>query len=148
MSGCYRGADAGFAVELRVDVDGPRATRRVSADYFRLRDATKTYIGSMRVDEPVVSITQTRVTIAGTGLFSWPTKNSQVSVTIPRDWESSGPAPAVLRHFASGGASGSAYVCAFESPNFRTVQLEEAREQAVTRFTSYDTRSLPGAGPA
>jgi hypothetical protein len=62
VSGRYRGADAGLEVELRVDVDGRRATTRVSADYFGSHGATTTYVGSMRVDEPVVSITRTRVT--------------------------------------------------------------------------------------
>ena len=148
MSGRYRGVDAGLEVELRVDVDGPRATRRVSADYFRLHRDTTTYVGSMRVDEPVVSITGTRLTITGNGVFTWSAKNADVRITIPRVWEGSAPAPATLRHFTRGGARGSAYVCAFESPSFRTVALEEAREQGLTRLTSYDTGSLPSEGPA
>jgi len=148
VSGCYRAVDAGFEVELRVDVDGPRTTRRVSADYFRSQGATTTYIGSMRVEEPVVSITQTRVAITGKGLFTWSTKHANVRITIPRIRESPAPAPATLRHLTTGGIEGSAYVCAFESPSFRTVQLEEARELAVTRLSSYDTGSLPSGGPA
>jgi hypothetical protein len=135
-------------VELRVDVDGQRATTRVSADYFRLHGDTTTYVGSMRVDEPVVSITGTRLTITGNGVFTWSAKNADVRITIPRVWEGAAPAPATLRHFTRGGARGSAYVCAFESPSFRTVALEEAREQGVTRFTSHDTGSLPSGGPA
>ena len=148
MSGRYRGVDAGLEVELRVDVDGPRATTRVSADYFRVHRDTTTYVGSMRVDEPVVSITGTRLTITGNGFFTWSAKNADVRITIPRVWEGSAPAPATLRHFTRGGARGSAYVCAFESPSFRIVALEEAREQGVTRLTSYDTGSLPSGGPA
>jgi len=147
VCGRYRGAEGGFEVELRVDVDGPRAMRRVSADYFRSQGATPTYIGSMRVDEPVVSITATRVTITGRGLFSWPTQHASVQITIPRVSESSPRAPATLTHFTRGRASGADYLCAFESPSFRTVHLEEAREQSVTPFPSYDTGSLPSGGP-
>jgi hypothetical protein len=133
---------------LRVDVDGPRATMRVSADYFRSHGSTTTYIGSMRVDEPAVLITQTRVTIAGSGFFSGPARHQNVKITIPRVGENSVPAPATLRHFtASNGSSGSTYVCAFESSSFRTVYLEEARERSVTSFSSYDTSSLPSSGP-
>jgi len=135
-------------VELRVDVDGSRPTGRVSADYFRSEGATSTYVGSMRVDDPVVTVTQSRITIRGAGSFTMPTKHTRVQVTIPRVWEGATPAPATLRHYTKGGASGSVYKCAFASPSFRTVYAEEAREQAVTPLSSYDSGSLPAGGAA
>jgi hypothetical protein len=148
VSGRYRGRRGEFEVELRVDVDGSRPMNRVSADYFRREGATKTYIGSMRVDEPAVSITRTRVTITGSGHFSRPARHQRVRVTIPRASGGSARAPATLRHFSDRGASGSDYVCAFESPSMRRLHLEEARERAVTAFRSYDTASLSSCGPA
>lgn len=148
VSGRYRGGRGGFEVELRIDVDGARPMNRVSADYFRRQGATTTYIGSMRVDEPAVSITPTRVTITGSGYFSGPARHQRVKVTIPRVSGGSAQAPATLRHFSGGGNSGSVYDCAFESPSMRRVHLEEARERAVTAFRSYDTASLSSCRPA
>ncbi|MDX6717789.1 MAG: hypothetical protein QOJ63_43 [Solirubrobacteraceae bacterium] len=148
VSGRYRGRRGDYEVELRVDVDGVRPMHRISADYFRLQGAKTAYIGSMRVDEPKVSITQTRITITGRGSFSEAAGHQNVKITIPRISNSSPPAPATLRHFSGGGASGSTYVCAYESPSLRCVHLEEAREKAVTAFFSYDTASLPSSGPA
>ena len=61
VSGRYSGAADRFAIELRVDVDGARPTRRVSADYFR----DGRYHGSMRVDRPHISFDQDAVTVTG-----------------------------------------------------------------------------------
>jgi hypothetical protein len=133
---------------LRVDVDGPRTTNRVSADYFRADGATTTYFGSMRVDEPVVTISHARVVIRGVGLFTWPTKHLRVAIEIPWVTDRSPPAAATLRHFTTGGSAGSVYTCTHESPSFRTVQFEQAREKSVVQFASYDTGSLPSGGPA
>jgi hypothetical protein len=133
---------------LRVDVDGPRTTNRVSADYFRSEGAKTTYFGSMRVDEPVVTISHARVVIRGVGLFTWPARHLRVAVEIPCATDRSPPAAATLRHFTTGGSAGSVYTCAHESSNFRTVLLEQAREKAGTAFASYDTGLLASGGPA
>jgi hypothetical protein len=148
VSGRYRASDGDFEVELRVDVDGPRATKRVSADYFKTGGAPTAYIGSMRVDEPLISITPARVEISGAGVFTWPAKHTFVRIAIPRVAESAAPAPATLRHLTSPGPVRSEYVCAFESQRFRTVQYEEAREKSVVQLVSYDTGSLPSGGTA
>ncbi len=55
--GRYRSTGTPYQVELRVDVDGPSPTMRISADYYAISGATVSYFGSMRVDAPVVSIT-------------------------------------------------------------------------------------------
>jgi len=132
---------------LRVDVDGPRPTQRVSADYFRGHGATRVYIGSMRVDRIAVTTRRDRVTVTGNARFSWPSNNDRITVTIPRAAADAPPPPATLRHAAGGGAQASAYVCDFESPRFRTVLLEESYEPSVARFMSYDTGTLPSGGP-
>jgi hypothetical protein len=123
---------------------------RASADYFRTRGAAApTYVGSMRVDEPAIAITPTRVTITGRGLFSWPARHGNVKITIPRAQDGASSPAATLRHATAAGAPGASYTCAFESPSLRTVVLEEAREAAVTPFlSSYDTGTLPSGGPA
>jgi hypothetical protein len=123
---------------------------RASADYFRSRDAAApTYVGSMRLDEPAVVVTPARVTITGCGLFSEAARHGNVKITIPRVPEGAPPPAATLCHFTAGGATGSVYVCDFESPSLRTVYLDEAREAAVTPFfSSYDTALLPSGGRA
>lgn len=148
VSGRYRGRQHGFEVQLRVDVDGPRPTNRVSADYYRVTRRETKYVGSMRVDGPVVTVSGLQVTITGTATFSLNTKCKRVRLTISRAALSSAPAPATLRHLAAPGAPGASYECAFESASFRTVELEEACEKGVKPPDAYDTAALPsGGGP-
>jgi hypothetical protein len=45
VAGRYRSAGAPFQVELRVDVDGPRPTMRVSADYYSISVVSINYFG-------------------------------------------------------------------------------------------------------
>lgn len=144
VSGRYRGRMDGFEVELRVDVDGARPTRRVSADYRRVSDGTP--LGSMRLDRPSVSVTPSLVTVTGTADFTWSTTSREIAVSIPRAGEAAGPAPATLSHAWPDGHPGITYRCAFESPWFRTVELEEACEAGVHKFESYDTGLLPSGG--
>ena len=59
--GRYRSTGAPYQVELRVDVDGPSPTMRMSADYYAISGATVSYFGSMRVDAPAVAITASHV---------------------------------------------------------------------------------------
>ena len=48
---------------LRVDVDGPSPTMRISADYYAVSGATISYFGSMRVDAPTVAVTASHIVI-------------------------------------------------------------------------------------
>ena len=61
VHGRYRSTGAPYQVELRVDVDGPSPTMRISADYYAISGATVSYFGSMRVDAPAVAITASHV---------------------------------------------------------------------------------------
>jgi hypothetical protein len=142
VSGCYRGASGRLAVELRVDVDGSRATCTVSADY-QVDDA---YSGSMRIDRPSVVFHQNMVTIRGSAVFSYPTPFTAVRVTIPRVPEGAERAQATLMHFTRRGVPGSRFTCRFHSESFRTILLEEAYQHDVRRFEEYDTSLLPSAG--
>ncbi|MGH2839962.1 MAG: hypothetical protein ACRDKY_03955, partial [Solirubrobacteraceae bacterium] len=143
MSGRYRGRGADFDVQLRVDVDGPRPMHRVSADYYRLSADDRTYVGSMRVDEPEVTVTDPLMEITGTAAFSTPTDRRRIRVTIAQVPPGSSPAAATLEHLAAPGAPATVFECDFESSSFRAVELEEAHERAVKPIAAYDTTSLP-----
>jgi hypothetical protein len=145
VSGRYRGRHDRVVVELRVDVDGPRPTRRVSADYWSA--PTGEPMGSMRVEQPTIRSTASHVVITGTGSFTWSTPQRQIRITIARAAAGAPPPPATLAHLASDGRPGATYPCGFESPWFRTVRLEEAVQRGVTKFDSYDTAALPSGGP-
>ena len=142
VSGRYRGRNDRFEVELRVDVDGPRTTRRVSADYYD----GDSYRGSMRVDAPSVEVRSDGVTISGRGTFSWPTRFQSVHVSVSR--HDGAPATATLSHSTRDGVAGAAFACLFHSQSFREAILEEGVQSGVERFESYDSAALPSGGPA
>lgn len=148
VSGTYRGRLGEFVVELRVDIDGWRATQRVSADYFRVVGDTHEYRFSMRVDAPRIRFAATRVTITGTGAFTRKTAFPDIEVTIPLVGELAPPGAASLRHVDRAGTPGATYACDFESDAFRHVDLEEACQEGVTRFDAYDTAALRCSGRA
>ena len=97
VRGLYRSGGPDFRVDLRVDVDGFRPMKRVSADYYSVSGGTTTYVGSMRVDSPVIAVTATKVTITGLGTYTWATGAPKVEITIPRVPVSSPAASATLR---------------------------------------------------
>lgn len=154
VSGRYRGTGAGFEVWLRIDIDGPNPLNRISADYYRLAEKTyqgsmrvEPWYGSMRVDAPTITADAQQITITGVAVFSFRAKCKRVSVTIPREsLSASSPAAARLRHLATPGAPGAVYDCEFESPNFRIVDLEEAREQGIAMPSPYDSAALSSRG--
>jgi hypothetical protein len=148
VSGRYRSAGTGIQVELRVDVDGKRPTKRVSADYYSVSGATTSYFGSMRLDQASISVTPTLVTISGTATYTWAAGAPKVTIAIPRVPGLSPNAAATLRHFTTGGTAGAVYVCGFVSTYFRSVLLEQDYQQGVTPFGSYNTGALPSGGPA
>src|SRR5262249_15200171 len=149
VTGRYRSSGAPFQVELRVDVDGPTPTMRVSADYYSVAGATVTYFGSMRVDSAAISVTPTMVTITGLGTYTWAAGAPRVKITIPRVTLISPPAAATLQHLTLGGAPGATYICRWVSAYLRTVLFEQDRQDTVAApFVSYNTGSLPSGGPA
>ncbi|WP_158839504.1 hypothetical protein [Saccharothrix deserti] len=147
-SGRYRSQAVGFQLELRVDVDGRRPLHKLSGDYFRLTGATVSYFGSWTVDAVTVTTTPTHVKIVGTARTTWSTTFTVATVTVPRTRVFQPAAPATLRWSTPSGAIGATYVCAWEAGAFRTVELEQDCESAVTPFASYNTGSLPSGGPA
>ena len=147
--GRYRSTGTPYQVELRVDVDGPSPTMRISADYYAISGATVSYFGSMRVDAPVVSITASHVVIKGTGRYTWAAGATGVKVTIPRVPISASPAAATMQHILPSGSPGATYICRYVGPGFRAVLFEQDCQDTVPDpFTSYNTGSLPSGGPA
>ncbi len=146
--GRYRSAGTPYQVELRVDVDGPSPTMRVSADYFSVSGATVSYFGSMRVDAPSVAVTPTHVIVKGIGRYTWAAGAPRVKVTIPRVPVVAAPAAATLQHLTLGGSPGATYSCRWLGQEFRAVLFEQDCQDSVpTPFTTYNTGSFPSGGP-
>jgi hypothetical protein len=149
VMGRYRSGGMPFQVELRVDIDGPRPTMRVSADYYSVSGATVNYFGSMRVDGISVSVSPTRVTITGLGVYTWSAGAPRVKITIPRVPIVTAPGAATLQHLTLAGAPGATYICKFVSRFLRSVLFEQDRQDTVPApFAAYNTGSLPSGGPA
>jgi hypothetical protein len=147
--GRYRSTGTPYQVELRVDVDGPAPTMRISADYYAISGATVSYFGSMRVDAPAVTITATHVVIKGTGRYTWAAGAPRVKVTIPRVPYTSAPAAATMQHILASGSPAATYICRYLGTAFRAVVFEQDCQDTVPApFTSYNTGSLPSGGPA
>jgi hypothetical protein len=148
VSGRYKGATGNFQLELRVDVDGRRPTRRFSGDIYRVAGSTTTYFGSFAVHTPSVTAGAAEVVLRGSAQTSFTTPFSVVTVTIPRVAMFAPPAAARVAFSDSAGGTGAAYDCAFVSPYFRTVQYEQDVVMGTKEFKSYDTGQLPSGGPA
>jgi len=149
VSGRYRGRLGNWEVELRVDVDRVRPTRRVSGDFYRIVGATRSYFGSFILHTPALTVTAALVTIEGVAQYTYATAAPKLRITIPRVTLLAPPAPATLRFFTLANQPGATYLCRFESPFFRTVQIETDRVSDVTSpvFATYNTGSLPSPLP-
>ena len=147
-SGRYRSRPLGFQLELRVDIDGRRPLRRLSGDYYAISGTTVTYFGSWTVDAVTIQSSSSQVVITGTARTTWQTTFTVVKVTIARAYLMQPAPPAVLQWYTPSGAAGARYDCQWESTSFRTVELEQDCESAVTPFVSYNTGSLPSGGGA
>jgi hypothetical protein len=143
VRGRYRGVGLGWQLDLRVDVDGPRPTNRVSGDFFSTSGATTQYFGSFVVNGASIVTTPSKVKIEGLGSFTWAAGAPLVRVTIPRVFVPHAPAPATIQFLTPPSTPGASYVCAFSSRYFRTVQWEQDSVAGTVPFVSYNTGSLP-----
>ncbi|MEV0585995.1 hypothetical protein [Nonomuraea sp. NPDC050310] len=123
ISGLYRGRNGDSEVELRVDLDGPRATGRVSGDLFARAGETLSYVGSFVVHAPE----RRGAVVGGTGAFTYPVTGRDVEL---------GETELLL--------DGVRYPLEFASPYFRRVLLEIDSVVGAVPFVAYDTGSLPG----
>lgn len=147
VSGRYRSCRDFWELDLRVDVDGSRPMLRVSGDYYQNPGATVSYFGSFVVDSPSLSVSSSHVTIRGKATTTWTTSYDHVRVIVPRNTVFMPPASASVEWMTAAGQKGATYHCSFQSPYFRTVELEEDYEENVIPFASYDTGLLPSGGP-
>ncbi|MDF3308888.1 hypothetical protein P3H15_28135 [Rhodococcus sp. T2V] len=144
VQAAYRATVSGFDLELRVDVDGVRPTKRVSGDFFTRSGATVSYFGSFVVNAVTVTTTADEVKVEGRGAFTWSAANPFVRVTIPRVTILQQRKPATLTFLNAAGVAGASYVCPFASRYLRTVQWEQDSVAGTVPFISYDTGSLSG----
>lgn len=147
VSGRYRHGGA-VQLELRIDIDGRYPLRCLSGDFFTTAGATLNYFGSFIVRTPRITSTRLATVIDGIGSFTWSAAFPRVRVTIPKSSIFGPAAAATVRFLTVTGSAGASYACGWESPWFRTVQLEEDHVTGVTPFASYDTGSLPAPPPA
>lgn len=147
VSGRYRGRRGQFEAELRIDVDGERSMKRVSADFFEWRAGVRNYTGSMCVDAPEVHCSATLMTITGVSRRSWERATRSITITIALTPDGTQRPPATLVHSTTRGTVPARVECAFESASFRTTRIEEAVEEGVRRFESYDTGALDAGCP-
>ncbi|PXY31311.1 hypothetical protein [Prauserella muralis] len=143
VRGRYRGASGNWRLELRVDVDGERPTRRVSGDFFSTSGSTTGYFGSFVVHAPTITTKPAHVLIEGTGSFTWRAAAPKIRLRIPRVPAHQPQRPATLEFRTASDTAGSAYQCTYESRYFRTVSYEEDSVTGTVPFVSYDTASLP-----
>lgn len=143
VRGRYVGSSATWRLELRVDVDGDRPTRRISGDFFSASGSTTGYFGSFVVPSPKITTTPAQVRIEGTGSYTWRAGAPKVRLVIPRVLTHQPPRPATLEFVTAADTPGSSFQCTFESGYFRTVSYEQDSVTGAVPFVSYDTASLP-----
>ena len=147
LSGRYRSA-GDTELELRIDLDGERPTRRVSGDFYRRTGGTVNHGGSFLVNTPTIMVAATEAIIEGEGVFSFQSASPKLRLTIPRV-SPTAPRPSVSAQFmTSSGVPCATLTCHYESPFFRTVEFERDQVTDITPFDSYDTSRLPAPGRA
>jgi hypothetical protein len=151
ISGRYRGRTGSWELELRLDideVDGRRSMNTVSGDFYNVQRGTVSYFGSFIADSKTlgnVSTDSANVIVEGLGRATGLINFQTLRVTVPFTGQR---APATVEFSGFTGSPENTYLCQFESPYFRTVELEQDYEETVTPFEYYDTGHLPSGGPA
>jgi hypothetical protein len=148
ISGRYRATAGEVELELRIDVDGVRPTRRVSGDFFRQTGGTVTYIGSFIVNSPNLVVGDDAVVIEGEGSFNFASGSPKLHISIPTAGALGPPPAATVQFLTPGGVPATSYVCSYESPYFRTLEFELDFVAGVEPFGEYDTGRMPSGGPA
>jgi hypothetical protein len=148
VSGRYRGNAADFELELRIDVDGLRPTRRVSGDFFQRSGGTMAYIGSFIVNTPDIQVGPDQIVIEGEGVYSFDSGSPRLRIAIPRVPDLMPRAPATAQFLTSAGIPGQTFSCNYESPFLRAIEFERDIVEGIQPFEAYDTGRLLSGGPA
>ena len=145
VSGSYAGSAGGFRLELRVDVDRPRAQNTASFDFYSLGSVVN-HFGSFRLVSPSISYSSTKAIIDGNFTGTTTVWANRVRIVINRNLIFHPAAPASITFYRNN-QQGAIYTCSFSNSFFRTVQLETDCEVGATLFTSYNTADLPCPAP-
>jgi hypothetical protein len=145
ISGRYRSTGE-VELELRVDVDGERPTRRVSGDFFRRTGGTLTYVGSFIVNAPAITISSNEISIDGEGVFTFPSGSPRIRLRIPRVPALAPAGAATAQFLTPSGVPGATFSCQYESPFFRTIEFEQDVVGGVQPFISFETSRLQSPG--
>lgn len=139
VNGRYRGVsrDGGFEIDLRIDVDGPASSHRISADIFDVHPDPAIYRGSLIVGRPQRTDHERGIMLAGKGSFTSATATPWITVWIPH--VGAGATPRVtLSRYDRERQPGPVYDCTFESPHLRRIELIEDREEGVDALEVYE----------
>ncbi|MFC9975769.1 hypothetical protein ACFVH6_33255 [Spirillospora sp. NPDC127200] len=142
VSGRWEYTASGAVFPIRVDVDGPTPTYTLSGDLFARNGATQTYHSSFTGK---ASVTASATELVATCTPSWSRSGiaiSTVKVVIPRV-PAGQAAPTARLELISASGSTSALNLAFQSPHFRTIELETDAMAGRPVFDSYDTAAKP-----
>ncbi len=144
ISGRYRGTSAGKQVELRVDVEDPRLTKRISGDVFRISNG-RALDYSFVMD---VSPGGDSTLFQGMARFSTGGPDRMIRVVIFRIPASPNPVSAMWQRLRGNGTVEEEILCDFESGFFRTIEIKEDIEAQVEPFRLLQTRNQPPEAPA
>lgn len=148
VSGRYSNCPKPWKLDLRVDVDGRRPLRMVSGDYYYKSGSTTSYFGSFKMKAPTITIRNNSIIIVGIAQTTWNTAYRKLVVQIPRHNVYQPAANAYVQWLNLRNKRGASYVCTYDSPYFRKVELEQDYEENVAPFVSYNTGALPSGGAA
>ncbi len=143
VNGRYRGVSrgGGSEIDLRIDVDGPASSHRISADIFDIRPDPAIYRGSLTVVRPRRTDHEHGIMLAGKGSFTSSTATPWITVWIPHVGTDAKPR-ATLSRYDRDRQPGPVYDCTFESPHLRRIELIEDHEEGIDALQVYE----PGAG--
>jgi hypothetical protein len=146
ISGRYRSDEAQF-LELRVDVDGPPATRRISGDLFERTGQTVQCRGSFVIDSVAITDLPEGKRLIGELRLSRPHPASK-AVILVSDSGADSDRTADVQLLNSADEIQAQHLCRFKSPRQRRVSYVQDHMEGLTPFDEYDTQLLPSGGNA
>ncbi|MFC5187226.1 zinc metalloprotease [Actinomadura harenae] len=130
-----------YSFVVRVDLDGNAPTYTLSGDVFTINGGTQSYASSFRGK---ASVTASATELVATCTPTWTSASpaTSVKVVVPRTAAGAdAPTARVEMPYSSGGSYSSGL--AFQSPYFRTIELETDAVAGKQIFSSYDTTTAP-----
>ncbi|MEV5575515.1 hypothetical protein AB0L06_36215 [Spirillospora sp. NPDC052269] len=130
-----------YSFVVRVDLDGASPTCTLSGDIFSINGGTQSYFSSFK-GKASVAASAAELVAACTPTWTNTSTATGVKVVVPRTAAGgSAPTARVEMPLSTGGAYSSDL--AFQSPYFRTIELETDAVVGKPVFSSYDTSTAP-----